>query len=119
MSRLSDIRSRAKYWNASRKTRSYSRNPERYVRREDAKDRMLSRVPVYRNKPNPAHGRPRWTDRNENALGRWRAERDKALANRPARPARQSEQARAERFREASRPLADRLQQGRTQGRSR
>jgi hypothetical protein len=58
-----------------------------------------SRMPAYRNRVNPATGRPRWTDRNREALERWGharhadrvADRDLALARALAwreRPAR-------------------------------
>ena len=33
-----------------------------------------SRIPGYRNRVNPATGRPRWTDRSAGALARWRAD---------------------------------------------
>jgi hypothetical protein len=35
---------------------------------------VASRTPGYRNRINPATGRPRWTDRNDQALGRWRTD---------------------------------------------
>lgn len=37
-----------------------------------------SRLPVYRDRINPATGRPRWTDRSDGALARWRADRERA-----------------------------------------
>jgi hypothetical protein len=46
-----------------------------------------SRTPVYRNRVNPATGRPRWTDRNREALDRWRASRpDPQPARLPRKP---------------------------------
>jgi hypothetical protein len=39
-----------------------------------------SRVPGYRNRVNPATGRPRWTDRNREALDRWQASRSQSVA---------------------------------------
>ncbi len=36
--------------------------------------RVLARTPVARNRINPATGRPRWTDRSDGALARWRAD---------------------------------------------
>ena len=33
-----------------------------------------SRLPVVRDRINPATGRPRWTDRSDGALARWRAD---------------------------------------------
>ena len=43
-----------------------------------------SRIPGYRNRVNPATGRPRWTDRSDGALARWRADRER-LQGRDAR----------------------------------
>ncbi len=37
-----------------------------------------SRVPAVRDRINPATGRPRWTDRSDGALTRWRADRERA-----------------------------------------
>jgi hypothetical protein len=34
-----------------------------------------SRTPVYRNRVNPATGRPRWTDRSDRALAKWQTSR--------------------------------------------
>ena len=36
-----------------------------------------SRIPGYRNRVNPATGRPRRTDRSDGALARWRADRER------------------------------------------
>jgi hypothetical protein len=61
-----------------------------------------SRVPGYRNRINPATGRPRWTDRNRAALARWRAA---SRAPAPRQPSRQppATAPRARRARERSR----------------
>ena len=39
-----------------------------------------SRTPVYRNRIDPAHGRPRWTDRSPQDMQRWRQARDQGRA---------------------------------------
>jgi len=36
-----------------------------------------SRTPAYRNRVNPATGRPRWTDRSDGQLNHWRQGRDR------------------------------------------
>ena len=36
-----------------------------------------SRLPVVRDRINPATGRPRWTDRSDGALAKWRADRER------------------------------------------
>ena len=71
-----------------------------------------SRMPVVRNRVNPATGRPRWTDRSPQALGRWRADRQdparmRAVREAPlrvrigdAREGRQADRAQARRTRE-------------------
>jgi hypothetical protein len=38
---------------------------------------VASRTPVYRERINPATGRPRWTDRSPGDLARWRADRQR------------------------------------------
>ena len=43
-----------------------------------------SRLPVVRDRINPATGRPRWTDRSDGALAKWRADRER-LQGRDAR----------------------------------
>lgn len=35
-----------------------------------------SRMPGYRSRINPAHGRPRWTDRSPQHMARWRTARE-------------------------------------------
>ena len=44
-----------------------------------------SRIPVYRDRTNPATGRPRWTDRSDGALTRWRADRERTQARQQGR----------------------------------
>ena len=44
-----------------------------------------SRVPAVRDRINPATGRPRWTDRSDGALARWRADRERTQGPRDAR----------------------------------
>ena len=43
---------------------------------------VASRTPVYRQRVNPATGRPRWTDRSQGDLNRWRANRERTQAPR-------------------------------------
>ena len=60
----------------------------RYHARGDGKaplpDRMsraaTSRTPVVRDRISPATGRPRWTDRSDGDLARWRADRERTQA---------------------------------------
>jgi hypothetical protein len=60
-------RQRARNWmNRRAIQRGRSPLPDRVTRA------VGSRTPVYRNRTNPATGRPRWTDRSDGDLARWR-----------------------------------------------
>jgi hypothetical protein len=57
--------------------------------RDPLPERIGRRVPVYQNRTHPGTGRPRWTERSPEDLGRWQAAREQGrrLRRRP-RPGR-------------------------------
>ena len=72
---------RASDWLDPRLRRLHVDNPRARVRHLLAGGRparALATTPVARNRINPATGRPRWTDRSDGALARWRADRERA-----------------------------------------
>jgi hypothetical protein len=70
-------RQRARNWlNRRARARGKAPLPDRITRA------VGSRVPVYRDRISPATGRPRWTDRSDGALTRWRASRPGPIADR-------------------------------------
>ena len=71
--RISGGRQRYRNWlNRRARVRGRAPLPDRLTRWAG------SRTPGYRNRINPATGRPRWTDRSDGALARWRADRERA-----------------------------------------
>ena len=77
--RISGGRQRYRNWlNRRARVRGRAPLPDRLTRWAG------SRTPGYRNRINPATGRPRWTDRSDGALARWRADRER-LQGRDAR----------------------------------
>ena len=77
--RISGGRQRYRNWlNRRARVRGRAPLPDRLTRWAG------SRTPGYRNRINPATGRPRWTDRSDGALAKWRADRER-LQGRDAR----------------------------------
>ena len=75
------IHVRASNWLDPRLRRLHADNPRARVRHRlsgGRPARVLARTPVARNRVNPATGRPRWTDRSDGALARWRADRERS-----------------------------------------
>ena len=71
--RISGGRQRYRNWlNRRARVRGRAPLPDRLTRWAG------SRTPGYRNRINPATGRPRWTDRSDGALAKWRADREGA-----------------------------------------
>ena len=67
--RISGGRQRYRNWlNRRARVRGRAPLPDRLTRC------IGSRLPVVRDRINPATGRPRWTDRSDGALARWRAD---------------------------------------------